>query len=1190
MISSLAETTRTRLCRRLRLRRRATWMATSIVVFLSATTILPVAVAQTPAKPQPEPSQLFAGKTEAELRAEFKRLSDEYDALAAARKLPELEVVARRLLLLSKQLFGPDHLTTLDVMMWLANTLETKALQEEGAAAFARRQVDPPMQVAHQAAREEAIALLQRRFDVLLLARKGLGDEDVKVAQARLVNTLRAAGRKSEADALAAMGGPNANPLVAKDDPGDITKLSAEAKTHFNAGQFAEAAAKASRSVEIAERLGGKDHPLVSSGLVPLAEAERALGNIAAAKAANERVLPLLENQFGRHHGTVGVVASNLAGILEALGDFAAAEREFHRAKGILDTPGSLSPQLATVLSNLAGLYGTLGRHEEAERLYRRVLAIREASVPPTDPSIASVLGNLAWLLQKQGPKRSAEGLDLSLRARQIEERRHAGDPSHPDVALAAANHAVLLEQAGRLDEAEALARRALAAREQRLPKQHPDIAISRSNLAAILERRSRYPEAHKLLHLALEQAAVTLGEGHPDTGLIKSNIARVYIREQKWGEALTYLQQGADAAVDRSQKFALSALDRPVAGKAMSEVEQFRFWMHVLTKVARRVGDRDPQTLSKAFAAAQWGQISAAATSLAEMAVRGASGDPELAQLVRERQDIAAEWQQRDRVRAAAFALPVDQRDRRAEASIAARLGAIDRRIGEIDLRLKANFSDYAARVAPEPLTVEQVQSNLGPDEAVVLALETSELKPIPEETFVWVVTKTDVRWARSDLGTQALSREVAALRCGLDSSSWEGAGEANCQKLLNTTAKLVDFKGAKDVPPKPLPFDTNRAHNLYKALFGEVEDLIKGKHLLLVPSGALTTLPFQVLLTRQPAPNADYRDHAWLINDHALTVLPAVSSLKALREPPAKTSKAKRPFIGFGDPVLRGWIPDFESCADVRTQGEFVGRPSAAADKKAASTEAPATNFAGQPTATPAQKAGSTAAPAADARKKTSMDLPTIELVRNQLPVPETATLLCKVAEHLGAADEEVYLGSKATEATVRDLSANGELQKYRIVHFATHGLLAGGLKGRLSEPALVLTPPPKNTIDPRMLEKDDGLLTASEIAGLKLDADWVILSACNTASGEKVGAEALSGLARAFFFAGTRALLVSHWPAEEVAAERLASRVFKHAGVGRAEAFRRAMGEVLSGDEPHVSHPSYWAPFVVVGEGGR
>ena len=120
-----------------------------------------------------------------------------------------------------------------------------------------------------------------------------------------------------------------------------------------------------------------------------------------------------------------------------------------------------------------------------------------------------------------------------------------------------------------------------------------------------------------------------------------------------------------------------------------------------------------------------------------------------------------------------AAVSQAPDKRDRVAEAANVARLAAIDARIAEIDKRLVAEFPDYAALAEPTPLSVEEVQAQLGADEALVLFLDTPEAKPTPEETFIWVVTKTDMRWVRSDLGTPALTREVAALRCGLDAGA---------------------------------------------------------------------------------------------------------------------------------------------------------------------------------------------------------------------------------------------------------------------------------------------------------------------------------------------------------------------------------------------------------------------------------
>jgi CHAT domain-containing protein len=182
---------------------------------------------------------------------------------------------------------------------------------------------------------------------------------------------------------------------------------------------------------------------------------------------------------------------------------------------------------------------------------------------------------------------------------------------------------------------------------------------------------------------------------------------------------------------------------------------------------------------------------------------------------------------------------------------------------------------------------------------------------------------------------------------------------------------------------------------------------------------------------------------------------------------------------------------------------------------------------------------------------------------------------------------------IGARATETEIKRLSVAGELARYRILHFATHGTLAGELSGT-REPGLILTPPLQAT------HQDDGYLSGSEIAGLKLDADWVILSACNTAggAGEGEAAEALSGLARMFFYAGARALLVSHWAVDSDAAVKLVTMAVdslaKDKTLGRAEALRRAMLAVMDdksrpkGWVP-ASHPSVWAPFVVVGEGG-
>ena len=543
-------------------------------------------------------------------------------------------------------------------------------------------------------------------------------------------------------------------------------------------------------------------------------------------------------------------------------------------------------------------------------------------------------------------------------------------------------------------------------------------------------------------------------------------------------------------------------------------------------------------------------------------MAARGAKSDPELATIVRERQDLVAEWQKRDGARTAAVSQPPDKRDEAAEAASSERMSEIDVRIAAIDKRLAQDFSDYAAFASPKPLSVEAVQSNLAGDEALVLFLDTPEWKPTPEETFIWVVTKTDSRWVKTYIGTSTLRDSVTSLRCGLDEAAWSGEGRANCTALLGLNS------GTGWQPGEPLPFDINRSHELYTALFGQIEDVIKEKRLLIVPSGALTQLPFHVLVSEQPDPSLAgleaLRQAKWLVRDHAITVLPSVSSLKALRRL-AKESHATRPLIGFGNPLLDGLPETYPN----------DGPRAAKARTKQSCPE------------TPLQQVASWEGKQRGVRPFTLRGgLADVGQIRMQAPLPETADELCAVARDLGVSGDDIRLGARATEPEIERLSGSGDLAKYRIIHFATHGALAGQVSGN-AEPGLLLTPPDQPS------EADDGYLSASEVAALKLDADWVILSACNTAAGGADGAEALSGLARAFFYAGARALLVSHWSVYSDATVKLitgaVSTMAADKSIGRAEAMRRSMLALIDKGTPDEAHPAYWAPFVVVGEGG-
>ena len=362
------------------------------------------------------------------------------------------------------------------------------------------------------------------------------------------------------------------------------------------------------------------------------------------------------------------------------------------------------------------------------------------------------------------------------------------------------------------------------------------------------------------------------------------------------------------------------------------------------------------------------------------------------------------------------------------------------------------------------------------------------------------------------------------------------EGAcdhGGGSLQERIGV-ARSLDFYSVR-------PFDMQASFELYRKILAPVEDMLRGKpRLSLVLNGALTSLPPQLLVTRDPAGKA-LNDVDWLIRTHAVTVLPSVASLKVLRGKSA-TAGAAKPLIGFADPVFdrdpRRLAQNARVAANVTASRGIRGTVADIAELKTA--------------------------------------LP---------PLPETANELREVAASVKADPADVILGLGATESRVKQ----EKLDQYRIVYFATHGLLAGDVAdfAKLNaEPALVLSLPAKPT------EFDDGLLTASEVAQLKLNADWVVLSACNTAAAEKPGAEALSGLARAFFYAGGRSLLVSNWEVETKSAVALMIGTFAALAadpkLSHAEALQKSMLSMIdNAQHPEWADPKYWAPFVVVGE---
>ena len=538
-------------------------------------------------------------------------------------------------------------------------------------------------------------------------------------------------------------------------------------------------------------------------------------------------------------------------------------------------------------------------------------------------------------------------------------------------------------------------------------------------------------------------------------------------------------------------------------------------------------------------FRIAQAGGHGTVQTALASSALRARVSDPKLKSLLRKYQDILNRREEIDRIYAARATLYTATYEGPGSLQLDAEVQTLEAAKITALTRLRTEFPEFARLTDNTPLSAEQVTALLKPGEAVILLRVTSDY------TYVWAVNHAGkLSMARASLSSVELESLVETLRHSVDPGAISTLG---------------------DIPR----FDVEASFSLYEKILEPVRGVWgDAGSLIVVPDGALQQVPFSLLVTRAPTVSKmgslyfeEYRGIVWLARSHAVTTLPSLSSLAALRGFTSFSRTDAREFVGFGDPVFSAQQKSF------------------------------------------AETAGSTldtlrSAPAASGHRLSLRALPDTRAVRSASlrdlpPLPDTREELLSIARSLGVDTEgSVFLGVDANEQQLFGM----DLSNVRVLAFATHGLVKGDLDG-LNEPALALSSP-KVVGD----EEGDGLLSLSEIIGLKLNADLVILSACNTASADGSGAEAVSGLGRAFFYAGTKSLLVSHWPVHSGATTSFMAKIFENmavdSSVGRSEAVRRARIQLIDEDEFvsggkaafSYAHPLFWAPFALVGDGSN
>lgn len=526
--------------------------------------------------------------------------------------------------------------------------------------------------------------------------------------------------------------------------------------------------------------------------------------------------------------------------------------------------------------------------------------------------------------------------------------------------------------------------------------------------------------------------------------------------------------------------------------------------------------------------------------SALGESSARAASlTDPELAELVRQEQDAGKKLKSLEATFHNATAASSGAQSETL-VTLKSDIQSLAEARASIIARIEKDFPKYVDYIRPRPPGIEQIQEQLSPKEAFI-AIWTLE-----EKTCIWAISYDgDRAFTVVNLGKEAVRQKVNRLR-----------------RALRPKVRMLS-----EIPE----FDQETAYDLYDRLLRPVESGWKDAHsLLVVVKGPLDQIPLAVLPTEKVKPVSGstlrfdkYRQVPWLIRKVSITRLPSPAALLTLRALPAPDPH-REPFVGFGDPIF-----NLAQLQQTPVTPARWPQPGISTDDIAIRSIR-----------------------ISDKGEELDNDKLSSVRIEQLCRLPDTADEIRQIAASLDAdSARDVFLGKAATENVVK----TRDFSRKKILAFATHALLPGDLDG-LTQPALAFSAPEVTELN------EDGLLTVGEILTLKLDADLVVLSACDTGAGDGSGSEAVSGLGRAFFYSGARSLLITMWPVETTSANKLTTGLFqirkKQADLSWAQAQQQSILRLM--DDPGLkdtdgvvvasyAHPIFWAPFIVVGESG-
>ena len=907
--------------------------------------------------------------------------------------------------------------------------------------------------------------------------------------------------------------------------------------------------------------------PTINSMLIELAIAEVRVNNFKTGIESARRALEIFPEWVGMN--------SLLVNFYAFCGDLESAERTKDRATNIMlkwrETRRNKFWRQYHTAGMKAAILEARGQYEKAEPLRRRTLQLAAAPRVKSEYPKNTVTRRrlLAINLRDQGCLVEAE---VEARQALSESIRLLGSRSL-DTRWCVEVLATILSKQGRYREAARLFHKLINIIETGgISDNSLVMGWTRYQLALVLVELDDWSGAVKEFRLAraslgtepalfkknylltTSPALALLKTGHPRDALRLLEKAR-QTAEQDFGtghyrtvEILGLLAVALFDTGDTSKAFDLffrtvpSLLENRAVGAQQKKLVLERS-VDLLVRIRGTSIERQAgiDAVAEAFRIAGVLQAQSVQYALAQSLTRAALNTPAMADLARREQDARKQIDALESLFSEHLAAPVDQQYPEVLAELRENIKRLHHAHAVLLQRIEKETPKYANLLNPPPATVAEVQGQLRTGEVLV------SIYPTVSETYVWAIpSKGRVLFTVAPFGESYMQESIKLLRKAL-------------------APDVHTFGGIPD-------FDLSRAYDIYAGLLKPTEASLRDvRDLIIVATGPLAQLPFSILPTEPVSLGEEkgelfsiYRKVPWLIRKVSITRVPTASSFISLRTLP-QGDPSRKAFVGFGDPF-------FNKEQLARAKKERID---------------PKLVLAKRGRALHVRGIRVTESGTLDNETITSINLGLL----NRLPSTEDEIVsICRALD--GDPARDVFLGEEASESQVKSM----DMSDRRVIVFATHALVPGDLDG-LDQPALALSSPAVTG------DNEDGLLTMEEIFQLKLNADWVVLSACNTGAAEGAGAESVSGLGRAFFYAGTRALLVSMWPVETTSAKKLTTGLFRYQkedpNLSRARALRKSMLELIDGpglkDDAtgkivaSYAHPLFWAPFVIVGESG-